>query len=119
MRPFGFLTNHGLALLCIAHDPDIQMRFIAADVGITERAAQRIVADLIAAGYLDRKRVGRRNRYTIQADLPIDLPARRDVDLNSLLNVLLPSGSSTERKDAMPRAERAGKRKTATAASPA
>jgi hypothetical protein len=100
--PFAFLTNHGLALLCIAHDHDIRMRTIATEVGITERAAQRIVADLIEAGYLDRKRVGRRNRYTIQTDLPVLLPARRDVDLNSLLNVLLPASSSTERRDAMP-----------------
>ncbi|HEX5224311.1 MAG TPA: helix-turn-helix domain-containing protein [Solirubrobacteraceae bacterium] len=102
MRPFGFLTNHGLALLSIAHDPDVRMRFIAAEVGITERAAQRIVADLIEAGYVDRKRVGRRNRYTIKTDLPILLPASRDIDLNSLLNVLLPAGSSTERRHAMP-----------------
>lgn len=102
MRPFGFLTNHGLALLCIAHNPDIRMRGIAADVGITERAVQRIVADLIEAGYLDRERVGRRNRYTIQADLPVDLPASRDVDLNSLLNVLVPVTSSVKRRKAMP-----------------
>lgn len=102
MRPFGFLTNHGLALLCIAHDPDVRMRFIAADIGITERAAQRIVADLIEAGYVDRTRVGRRNRYTIQTDLPVLLPASRDVDLNSLLNVLLPAGSSAKRRDALP-----------------
>lgn len=102
MRPFGFLTNHGLALLCIAHNPDIRMRGIAADVGITERAVQRIVADLIEAGYLDRERIGRRNRYTIQADLPVDLPASRDVDLNSLLNVLVPAASSAERREAMP-----------------
>jgi len=100
--PFGFLTNHGLALLCIAEDPEIRMRDIAAHVQITERAAQRIVADLVNAGYLDRQRVGRRNRYTIQASLPISLPAQRDVDLNSLLNVLLPSASSSRRKHAMP-----------------
>jgi DNA-binding Lrp family transcriptional regulator len=103
--PFGFLTNHGLVLLCIAHDPGARMRDIAADVEITERAAQRIVADLIEAGYLDRERVGRRNRYTVRAGLPISLPARRDIDLNALLNVLLPEGSSTERRDAMPVAE--------------
>lgn len=102
--PFGFLTNHGLALLCIAHDPGIRMRDIAADLQITERAAQRIVADLIQAGYLDRERVGRRNRYTIQASLPISLPTQRDVDLNSLLNVLLPDSSSAGRRDAMPAA---------------
>jgi hypothetical protein len=118
VRPFGFLTNHGLALLCIAHDPDVRMRFIAADVGITERAAQRIVADLIEAGYVDRTRVGRRNRYTIKTDLPILLPASRDIDLNSLLNVLLPEDSSVERQDALP-SSRKGKRDAATAAAPA
>ena len=104
MHPFGFLTNHGLTLLCIAQDPGIRMRDIAVNVEITERAAQRIVSDLIEAGYLDRERVGRRNRYTVRTDLPIALPARRDVDLNSLLNVLLPSSSSDERRDALPSA---------------
>lgn len=103
MRPFGFLTNHGMALLCIAEDPSIRMREIAADVQITERAAQRIVADLVEAGYLDRKRVGRRNQYTVRDGLPISLPAKRDVDLSSLLNVLLPTGSSPARRQAMPR----------------
>jgi DNA-binding MarR family transcriptional regulator len=102
--PFGFLTNHGLALLCIAHDPEVRMRDIAADLQITERAAQRIVAELIEAGYLDRERVGRRNRYTVQASLPISLPAQRDVDLNALLNVLLPDSSSAGRRGAMPAA---------------
>jgi DNA-binding MarR family transcriptional regulator len=102
VQPFGFLTNHGLALLCIAQDPGIRMRDIAVKIDITERAAQRIVADLIGAGYLDRQRVGRRNRYTVQTDLPIALPARRDVDLNALLNVLLPVGSSEARRDALP-----------------
>jgi hypothetical protein len=108
VRPFGFLTNHGLALLCIAENPGIRMRDIAAQVDITERAAQRIVADLIASGYLDRARVGRRNRYTIQTSLPISLPAERDVDLNSLLNVLIPDASSAERKHAMPTAAEDG-----------
>lgn len=93
-----------MTLLCIADDPGIRMRDIAVDVEITERAAQRIVADLIGAGYVGRERVGRRNRYTIQTGLPISLPAQRDVDLNSLLNVLLPTGSSDERKQALPRA---------------
>lgn len=104
MQPFGFLTNHGLALLCIANDPEVRMRDIAADVQITERAAQRIVAELIDSGYLDRERVGRRNRYTVRTGLPVSLPAQRDIDLNALLNVLLPVISSDERKLAMPRA---------------
>lgn len=57
---------------------------------------------MVDSGYLDRERVGRRNRYTVRAGLPISLPAQRDIDLNSLLNVLLPTASSAERKHAMP-----------------
>jgi DNA-binding IclR family transcriptional regulator len=102
VQPFGFLTNHGLALLSIAEDPGVRMRDIAADVKITERTAQRIVAELVEAGYLDRERVGRRNRYTIPASLPVSLPARRDIDLNALLNVLLPETSGVGRRGAMP-----------------
>src|SRR5689334_22317928 len=104
MRPFGFLTNHGLTLLCIAQDPEVRMRDIASDVQITERAAQRIVAELIESGYIDREKVGRRNRYTVRAGLPVALPAQRDIDLNSLLNVLLPAISSSERRLALSRA---------------
>lgn len=106
--PFGFLTNHGLAILCIARDPGIRMRDIAAEVNITERATQRIVADLVAAGYLDRERVGRRNRYTVRTNLPVTLPASRDVNLNSLLNVLLPEDASAERRDEMAAGQAAG-----------
>ena len=104
VRRFGFLTNHGLALLCIAQDPEIRMRDIAAKVEITERATQRIVGELVEAGYLDRERVGRRNRYSIRTSLPVSLPADRDVNLNALLNVLVPVDSSGERRDAMPSA---------------
>jgi DNA-binding Lrp family transcriptional regulator len=84
------------------------MRDIASVVDITERAAQRIVAELIDAGYLDRERVGRRNRYTVRTDLPVALPASRDIELNSLLNVLLPAGSSSARREKMPAAKSAG-----------
>lgn len=104
MQPFDFLTNHGLTLLCIADDPAIRMRDIAVHVDITERAAQRIVADLVDAGYVERERVGRRNLYQVQTDLRVSLSTRRDIDLNSLLNVLLPQNSSTNRHDAMPQA---------------
>jgi DNA-binding Lrp family transcriptional regulator len=104
-RPFDFLTNHGLTLLCIAQDPGVRMRDIAAKVHITERATQRIVSELIDAGYLDRERVGRRNRYTVRTDLPVAIPASRDIDLNSLLNVLLPEGSSSARRRKMPAAK--------------
>ena len=64
------MTNHAAVLLCIASDPEIRMRDIADRVGITERAAQRIVADLVAEGYVIRRRVGRRNVYEVE-------PARR------------------------------------------
>ena len=98
MAPFSFLTNHGLALLSIAEDPQIRMRDIAATVDITERAAQRIVSDLIHAGYVHRERNGRRNEYTIRTDLSVSLPNQRDIDLGSLLGVLLPAGSTHKRR---------------------
>jgi DNA-binding Lrp family transcriptional regulator len=85
---WSFLTNHGLALLVVAHDPGARMRDIADAIGVTERTAQRIVADLIAAGYVLRTRPGRRNRYAIRADVPVRLPLERDVKLGELLAVL-------------------------------
>ena len=91
---FSFLTNHGKTLLVIAHDPRIRMRDIARLLEITERRAQRIVADLAEAGYIERERDGRRNLYTVSTDLPLGLPTRRDTDIGSLLAVLPgPSGS--------------------------
>jgi hypothetical protein len=87
-----------MALLCIAADPRARMRDIAATVGITERAAQRIVSDLIETGYVSRRRDGRRNEYSVRTDLPLVLPSQRDVDLGSLLKVLLPVGTSDERR---------------------
>jgi MarR family len=64
-RTWGFLTNHSHVLLCIARDPQARARDIAAQVGITERATQRILADLIADGYVTRTKVGRRHHYKI------------------------------------------------------
>jgi predicted transcriptional regulator len=101
VAPFRFLSNHGMVLLSIAHDPRARIRDIAAVVGITERAAQRIVADLIAADYVSRERQGRRNAYTVRTDLSINLPTDRDIDLGSLLTVLLPAGTSNERRGLM------------------
>jgi DNA-binding MarR family transcriptional regulator len=99
MPPFRFLSNHGMVLLSIAHDPTARMRDIAEGVGITERAAQRIVADLVAAGYVTRERNGRRNAYTVRPDLSVVLPAQRDIDLGSLLDVLVPPGTGDGRRD--------------------
>jgi DNA-binding Lrp family transcriptional regulator len=96
---FSFLTNHGLVLLCIATDPRSRMRDLAERVGITERATQRIVADLVGAGYIERTRVGRRNEYSVRLDLAIDVPNARDVDLNTLLGVLVPSDATATRRE--------------------
>jgi predicted transcriptional regulator len=67
-RTWTFLTNHTQVLLCIAENPDVRLRDVAQTVGITERAAQRILTDLVEAGYVERERVGRRNSYTINRD---------------------------------------------------
>ena len=92
---FAFLTNHGKTLLLIAHDPRIRMRDIATLLGITERATQRIVADLAKAGYIERERDGRRNLYSVRRHLPLGLPMQRDIDIGALLAILpTASGSS-------------------------
>ena len=95
---FGFLTNHGKALLLIAQDPRIRMRDIASLLEITERATQRIVADLDRAGYLERKRVGRRNVYTVGTHLPLGLPTQRDIDIRALLGILRAPGDRAARR---------------------
>jgi DNA-binding Lrp family transcriptional regulator len=94
MTEFAFLTNHGKTLLLIAEDRRIRMRDIAHRLEITERATQRIVADLAKAGYIDREREGRRNRYSVRADVPLGLPIQRDVDIGSLLGVLVAQDDS-------------------------
>jgi DNA-binding MarR family transcriptional regulator len=86
---FSFLTNHGKALLLIAGDSRIRMRDIASGLGITERATQRIVADLADAGYVDRTREGRRNIYDVRTDMPLGLPLQRDIDIGSLLAIVV------------------------------
>jgi MarR family len=85
---WSFLTNHARVLVCIANDPGVRLREIGEIVGITERAAHRIVAELVAAGYVSRERAGRRNRYTIQSHLPLPDPLARDQPVGDLLAVL-------------------------------
>jgi hypothetical protein len=87
-RSWSFLTNHAQVLLCIAHDPGIRLREIGDAVGITERAAHRIVGELDAAGYLSRTRNGRRNQYAIQPNLPLPDPLARGQRVGDLLAVL-------------------------------
>ena len=85
MANWSFLTNHARVLLCIAHDPGARLRDIAASLGITERSAHGIVAELAEAGYLIRQKDGRRNRYQIQAHLPLPEPASRDRTVGEVL----------------------------------
>jgi DNA-binding Lrp family transcriptional regulator len=92
---FAFLTSYGKTLLLIADDPRIRMRDIADRLNVTERAAQRIVADLARAGYVDRQREGRRNRYSIRRDLPLGLPLPRDVEIGALVTILPRSSGSS------------------------
>jgi hypothetical protein len=85
---WSFLTNHAQVLLCIAHDSGIRLREIGEAVGITERAAHRIVVELADAGYISRTRNGRRNHYTIQSHLPLPDPLPREQKLGDLLAIL-------------------------------
>ncbi len=80
-----FLTNHARVLLEIARDPEARLRDVAAVAGITERAAQAIVADLAAAGYVTRTRVGRRTHYAVDARQRFRHPAEADLRIDGLL----------------------------------
>ena len=83
-----FLTNHAHVLIAIARNPDARLRDVAAQVGITERAAQGIVRDLVEGGYLLRERVGRRNRYELDESLPLRHPLEAEHDVGVLLGPL-------------------------------
>jgi len=90
-RTWGFLTNHAHVLLCIARDPDSRARDLAEHVGITERAAQRILADLITDGYISRTKVGRRNHYKINPRGHLRHPVFRDLSIEPLIEILATS----------------------------
>ncbi len=96
-RTWTFLTNHAHVLLCIARDPTIRLRDVAERVGITERAAQSIVADLVGGGYLVRERVGRRNQYEVRYDLPLRHPVERHHDVGELVELLTAPKAETSR----------------------
>jgi predicted DNA-binding transcriptional regulator YafY len=85
---WAFLTNHAHVLLCISRDPQSRVRDIAAQVGITERAAQRILADLIADGYATRTKTGRRNHYKINPHGHLRHPVFRSLPIGPLLDVI-------------------------------
>jgi DNA-binding MarR family transcriptional regulator len=97
-----FLTNHAHVLLCIARDSQSRARDIADQVGITERAAQRILADLIADGYVTRTKVGRRNRYKINPRGHLRHPVFRELAIGPLLEVLNSDGQPKRRQSPRP-----------------
>src|SRR5580658_5922695 len=100
-----FLTNHARVLVCVADDPGVRLRDIGQRVGITERAAHRIVVELTAAGYITRERIGRRNQYTVNADRTVHDPIARDRNVGQLIEILTavqstPSAQSANRRAA-------------------
>jgi predicted ArsR family transcriptional regulator len=89
MASWNFLTNHARVLLHIAHDPGARLRDIAASLGITERSVHAIVADLTEAGYVVKQKDGRRNRYQVEAHLPLSELGTRGPAVGEVLALLL------------------------------
>ncbi len=92
MGSWGFLSNHGRVLLLLAHDPGMRLRDIAARLGITERSAYGIVTDLTAAGYISKRKDGRRNHYQIEAHQPLPEPTSRERTVGEFLALLTAPG---------------------------
>jgi DNA-binding MarR family transcriptional regulator len=86
--PWGFLTNHARALLCIAADPGVRLREVASALDITERAAFGIIKDLVDAGYIVKERDGRRNRYHVRSERPLPEAMLRQRTVGHLLSLL-------------------------------
>jgi DNA-binding Lrp family transcriptional regulator len=108
-----FLTNHAHVLLCLAQDPEALLRDVAARVGLTERAVQRIIAELEEARYLVREREGRCNRYYIRADLPLRHPIECHRSVAALVALGEPEGPARRSKPTA-RTQRALPRRTAS-----
>jgi DNA-binding MarR family transcriptional regulator len=87
-KPWTFVTSHTQVLLCLARDPDVRLLDVAQTVGITERAAQRIVTDLVEAGYVQRTRIGRRNRYAINPTIEMRHQSQHGHEIGTLLDLL-------------------------------
>ena len=88
MASWTFLTNHARVLLLVAHDPGVRLRDIAASLDITERGAFGIITDLVEAGYVVKEKEGRRNRYHVQAHLPLPEPTARERTVGEMLTLL-------------------------------
>jgi hypothetical protein len=97
MAEWSFLTNHARVLVCIAHDPGVRLRDIASMVAITERSAYGIVTELAAAGYVVKERDGRRNRYHVQAHLPLREVIGRQRTIGEMLDLLVDANAEPAR----------------------
>jgi len=103
-----FLTNHGHVLLCLAQSPELRLRDVAEQVGVTERAVQRIVADLEEGGYLTRHRSGRQNAYEFDSERPM----RHPIEARSTVRALIALAGSQEARPAARAARQAPRRPT-------
>ena len=92
---WSFFTNHARVLICIENDPGVRLRDLAASLGITERSAYGIVADLVRAGYVAKDKDGRRNRYRVEGHLPLPEPVGRERTIGEILGLLVEADSRT------------------------
>ena len=90
MAEWSLLTNHANVLLCVTREPDIRLRELAVEVGISERAVKRIVADLEKSGYIARERHGRRNHYNVNVQAPLSGPVTQGLQVSALIGAVLP-----------------------------
>src|ERR1700721_1057590 len=100
MASWTFLTYHARVLLLAAHDPGVRLRDIAASLNITERSAFGILTDLVEAGYVVKEKNGRRNRYHVQAHLPLPEPTARERTVGEALALLTGEPAVAEDKEA-------------------
>ena len=98
MATWSFFTNHARVLICISRDPGLRLRDLAAALGITERSAHAIVTDLVEAGYMVKEKDGRRNRYRVQAQLPLPEPVTQERTIGEVLGVLVDAARRGRRK---------------------
>ncbi len=89
MAGWSFFTNHARVLICVARDPGVRLRDLAVALGITERSAFGIVSDLVEEGYVVKDKDGRRNRYQVEAQLPLPEPIGRERTVGDILGLLV------------------------------
>ena len=91
-----FITNHGHVLVCLAADPEVLVRDVAASIGITERAVQQIIGDLERAGVVARARVGRRNHYLVCREQRLRHPVESGVTVGQFIDLVRQGRNGTE-----------------------